>query len=970
MGAEQTPLVARDDELTRLDELLDGLGPSAGVVEVTGEPGIGKTRLLAELSARANDRGALVLEGRTAEFERALPFGVLVDALDDYLASLNPRILEPLGEEALSELAGVFPSLADVAEAGAASTQEERFRTHHAVRSLLERLAARHPLVLALDDLHWADEASLELLSYLLRRPPQASVLLALAFRPRQTPPRLGEALEAATRDGSVERIELRPLTREQAAELLGRGLDADSAATVFEESGGNPFYLEELARSPGQAAPPRTATAGAVATGEDVPAAVRAALAREVEALSEPGRTLMQGAAVAGQTFEPELAAAAAGMSEDAALDLLDELLDSGLVLATDVPRRFRFRHPIVSRAVYESAKPGWRLAAHQRAAQTLEARGAPPLARARHVEYSAHPGDDDAVAALIAAGKAATPRAPAAAAHWYEAALRLVPEDDMARRLRLLIPLAQALGSAGHFDESRNVLEQVLDLLPPDQIAARGQVVASCARLDQVLGHHSRARELLEASLDELPDKSSPEATELKIHLGAECFYTGDFEGLRRWMEEALDDAAGRDDRATTAAATALLASAQYMTDDAAGARSRLDEAEARFADLSDEELAPRLLSFTWCGICEFYLGRNDRALKLFRRGLTVARASGTRHLPILMTIGEALALLPRGELARAANLADEAVEGALLTGNSQFLTWALWARCWVAIIAGEIKEAMRLGERAVEAAGDTIDPVSALAGCFLAEARLEAGGEPQGCREAIIEWARGPQLPLIERGFKSHWYEILTRAELAAGDLDAAERWAERAEAAADGMGIPQRSVEALRARAAVLLARDRGEAAARAAIEGAAKAEDAGLPIDAGRARTLAGRALAAAGDRDAAVRELEAARAALEACGADRYRDEAGKELRGLGRRVARKGRRAESDAGVASLSGREREIADLVADGRKNRQIAADLYLSEKTIENHMSRIFSKLDVSSRAQVARLIEREREAVRG
>jgi predicted ATPase len=449
--AEQTPLVGRDDEIARVDGLLEDLDSSASVIEITGEPGIGKTRLLAEMSARANQRGALVLEGRTAEFERALPFGVLVDALDDYLASLNPRLLEPLGDDATSELAGVFPSLADVAEPSEASTQEERFRTHHAVRALLERLAARHPLVLALDDLHWADEASLELVSYLLRRPPQATVLLALAFRPRQTPPRLADALEAADREGSVERVELRPLTREQTAMLVGDGLDPDTASTLFEESGGNPFYLDELTRAPRRSTPAEPASVGAAASDEDVPAAVRTALSQEVEALTKAGRTLIQGAAVAGQTFEPELAAAASGMSEERALDLLDELLDSGLVLATDVPRRFRFRHPIVARAVYESAKPGWRLAAHDRSARALEASGAPALARARHVEYSARPGDDEAVATLTAAAEAAAPRAPAAASHWFEAALRLVPEDDLARRLGLLVPLAQALGSAG---------------------------------------------------------------------------------------------------------------------------------------------------------------------------------------------------------------------------------------------------------------------------------------------------------------------------------------------------------------------------------------------------------------------------------------------------------------------------------------------------------------------------------------
>ncbi len=961
--------MGRGRELAALETLLEALDEPPRLVAIAGEPGIGKTRLLAELECRADTGGALVLEGRSAEFERQTPFGVFVDALDDYLASLNPRILEPLGGDALGELAGVFPSLSGLAEAPLAG-QEERFRTHHAVRSLLERLSARHRLVVALDDLHWADEASLELISHLLRRPPGGGVLIALAFRPREITERLESALAAAEREGRIARIELHPLTRDETEELIGKESEQGRAALLYEESGGNPFYIEELMR---------VAPAGVAALTErdahqpselaelgDVPDAVKAALAREVAELSPPAVELLRGASVAGQTFEPELAAAVAGVEADPDLEALDELLERDLIRSTDVPRRFRFRHPIVCRAVYQSAKPGWRLAAHERAARALEARGAPPLARARHVEYAASPGDGAAIATLTEAGQAASARAPAAAAHWFDSALRLVPEDDAQRRLALLVPRAQALGSAGRFEDSRQVLEGVLDLLPPDQLALRGQVVASCARIDQVLGRHTRARRLLESALAELPDGSSPEATELKIHLGAECFYTGDFDGLRRWMEEALADASGRDDRAATAAATGLLASAQYMTDDAPAARARFDEAEAQFAKLSDQELAPRLLSFTWCGICELYLGRYEISLRIFERGLATARAAGTRHIPILMTIGLGLTLLARGEIAAAAARADEAVEAAILSANTQFLTWALWARCWVAIRAGEVSEAVRLGEQATETAGDSDDPVSALAGCFLAEAHLEASVPPESCRDEVIKWAGGPRLPQIERGFKAYWYEVLTRAELDAGNVEAARRWADEAEQAAAGMGIGPRDADAARARAAALLASGDAADAAETALAAADEADSNGLPIEAARLRTLAGQALAAAGDQEAAIRELESSRDALETCGARRYRDEAGRELRRLGRRVPQRGRRASAELGVESLSGREREVADLVAQGRRNREIATELYLSEKTIENHLSRIFTKLGISSRAEVGRLIERERQ----
>src|SRR5262249_37188902 len=153
-------------------------------------------------------------------------------------ASLNPRTLEPLGDDALAELAGVFPSLSGLADAPVAG-QEERFRTHHAVRSLLERLAAKHGLVVALDDLHWADEASLELISLLLRRPPGGRVLIALAYRPREIADRLDSALAAAERERLIVRVELRPLSRGETEELIGADSDRARAELLYEESGG-----------------------------------------------------------------------------------------------------------------------------------------------------------------------------------------------------------------------------------------------------------------------------------------------------------------------------------------------------------------------------------------------------------------------------------------------------------------------------------------------------------------------------------------------------------------------------------------------------------------------------------------------------------------------------------------------------------------------------------------------------------
>jgi predicted ATPase len=185
MAAVAEQLVGRAEEIGVLERAVSGLkagGPAA--VAVIGEPGIGKTRLLAELAARGDESGCIVLSGSGSEFEQDLPFWVFVDALDEYVAGLDPRKLESLEDGVRSDLAGLLPSLAEYAGASPSSPQDQRYRVHRAVGELLQRLAATKPLVLVLDDVHWADSASIDLLGALLRRPPAGGVGPMTAQRP------------------------------------------------------------------------------------------------------------------------------------------------------------------------------------------------------------------------------------------------------------------------------------------------------------------------------------------------------------------------------------------------------------------------------------------------------------------------------------------------------------------------------------------------------------------------------------------------------------------------------------------------------------------------------------------------------------------------------------------------------------------------------------------------------------------
>lgn len=290
---------------------------------------------------------------------------------------------------------------------------DERYRAHRAVRRLLEQLAVK-PLVLALDDLQWADDASIELIGALLRRAPEAPVLFAFGFRARPVPARLTAALAVPW----VARHELAPLSETEAAELLSE-LDPPSRASVYRYCGGNPFYLKQLARGRVPSGlPPASARNGAGLAA--VPPAVAAALAEELGSISASARALLDAAAVAGEPFETDLAGEIASQDQAQVLAALDELLAVDILRPTDVPRRFAFRHPLVREAVYESAPGGWRLAAHAAAAAALAERGAPAAERAHHVEQSARPGDEQAIDLLLAAADSAAPRAPLVAARW----------------------------------------------------------------------------------------------------------------------------------------------------------------------------------------------------------------------------------------------------------------------------------------------------------------------------------------------------------------------------------------------------------------------------------------------------------------------------------------------------------------------------------------------------------------------
>jgi DNA-binding NarL/FixJ family response regulator len=377
-----------------------------------------------------------------------------------------------------------------------------------------------------------------------------------------------------------------------------------------------------------------------------------------------------------------------------------------------------------------------------------------------------------------------------------------------------------------------------------------------------------------------------------------------------------------------------------------------------------MPDDQLATRLDAIAHVSGAESYLDRFEAGVEHAQRGFAVARATGQGQLfPVLLPAVNT-SLCELGRLADAKELLDGGIEGARLAGNPQPLAWYLLSLAIVRMITGDLKPALAAADECIELCRG-IDAGVIASYCRVMEGniRIEAGDAQAGVA-TLVTSGGGPALPALAGGWRAWHLDFLARGLLALGRRDEAERAVAEAEALAAATGLRLASVPALRARARIALDAGDHATAAERALASTAGAGEVGARVEAALSRTLAGRALAAAGDADRAAGELQVAADELDACGARRYRDEAERELGRLGLRPHRRSRRGTTGGtGVESLTARELEVARLIVDRRTNPEIAAELYLSPKTVETHVGHLFQKLDVSSRVEVARVVER-------
>ncbi len=944
--------VGRRLELTSFAQTLDDFvrgAPSVRVLEVTGDAGIGKTTVLRELVGMARDRKAVVLAGSP---QRRRPHSVWADAFDDQY-ELVRQAAGRTSAFSHAELAHTFPALSADPVSRTRSEPPSGTVDPRPVRELLEELADPR-LVLVLDDLHDADAASLELLGGLLRRPPNASVLFVLGFRDRQACITLREAVSGRSQHVAWHRLRLAPLSERDTEEVLaGRGT-ASWRRKLHQDSGGNPAYLKALAAE-SVPFPGSGALTAHDQTGES------AVLLRELDSLPPVTRSVAEAAAVIGTEFDPGLVARVLDMSEPEVLAAVGELIRHDLLRQVVSGQYFTFRHPVVSRAIRTGTELSRRIQMHVSTDRVLQARGATPVERAPHVERWARYGDLEAADVLEAAAATVSASDPATAATWLATALRVLPggTDGDARRARMLIRLAKARGAMGYLRECRDTMHEALRILPTEPPIEHANAVAFTALVQRLLGAHAETEAMLRAEIDVLGRPESMACARLTYEFACCQLSNGESTQCREAALRALAVAKRHDQIPLQVACLGLLAMAEVTSGGIAAAEEYARRAAQLLDAMLDSDFAHSLDAVVWIGWSEVLLERWDEALRHFEKAVEVAnRTERWLVLPHLL-VGVVFAQRNRGRLGEARAAAEHAVHLAEKSRSPEQMTSAYSTLSWIDATLGDLDRALESGLIATDQNRDSASGwCETLALRMLADVRLMSRDHDEAI--TLVAAAGGPDLADADVCSRVAWYELLTRAELMAGRPDAAAKWAQSAEAAASILNQPGRTALAKLAIAQVALAEAPGSAltAAREAVQGL---EKSGMALDALRARTVLGTALWHQGSHDEGVRELKSVELAFSRLGAMTLSRQARTERRRLAAKSSNLRGRAEGRAW--GLTGREQEVADLVGEGMTNRLIARRLHIAEKTVEMHLSNIFAKIGVSSRAGVATYVTR-------
>lgn len=986
------PVVGRDDEMRAVAAAFDALiAGTGGFLQVVGEPGIGKTYLLAAIREAALAKGIRVLSGRATEFEQEMPFQILLDALSEHrdLARLLDGL--PLG-------AGETPA-PDI----------DRFRLFQSLRQVVSEMADR-PILVLLDDVHWADPGSIDFIAFLSRRPIAGPVLIVVAHRERQAPAQLRYALARDTDHGTVTRIELGPLTLADSARLLGDRHGTRRVAELHEKSHGNPLYLLTLDRSNGFARRPGEPSARR--EGGDASSRLEALILGETATLSPGELAVACTAAVVGDPFSPELLTAVlAGPALAEVEHAVDALVGRDLIRQAASGPALVFRHPLVRRVIYDQSAPTWRADIHRRALSLLDERGASASERVHHVEHCATAWSADYEAVLCQAGHEAMSTSPLTAAHWFGVALNLLPhhEDFLRRRFELSFLVARALGLGGRFAESRDLLHEILQDASETTMVDRSEAVVLCAHAEQRLGRYPEAIALLRAEVARLGTETSSQRIRLCLELGLTALLANDYPAARADISWALDAARETGDRLYEATALAFSAFGEICMGHTDIARAAADAASAMVDGMPDSALAGERETLCMLGWAEMLLERFADADRHLARGRAIVRRTGQSHgLPHVL-LGQCLVAMFTGRMTEALARAESAEDAARLVGSDHLLGIVLAIKAPIQVWTSPLGQgdAALAGARTATAlfTGSAVNSWWARNALVLRGHAELTNGDAASCVELILR-AGGPDLLMLGAPLVPLYTEILISALIRLGQTDRAEQLGGLAVTQAERLGLPGQHGYAVRVRGLLAALRGDHQAADADFTRAVAAFAQAGRVVEQARTAVFHARTLVLLGRREEALSMLARSTAQAAGCGAVWVRDELervrsqvvgsvpdrGQEGAGAGSASvpgSASGSASESEAeaeanpakalaygsaaafgphksaaALAALTDRERQIALLVGAGHSNRQIAARLFLSERTVESHMGNVYRKLGVASRVTLARLLANE------
>ena len=903
-------LYGRGRECARIADLvLAARAGRSGALVLRGEAGIGKSTLLGHAADLA--AGMLVLGARGIETESELPFAGLHRLLRP-VTGLTDRLPAPQ-RDALSALFGDAPP-----------APAEKWLSSLAVLNLLAEAATSTPVLCLVDDAQWLDHASADALSFVARRIQAEGIAMLFAARDDALRP-----FEAAGLPG----LDVEGLDESAAHELLRSVTDVPVAESVRERlvagTLGNPLALAELAASlpPGQ-------LAGTAPLPERLPVGtdVELLFGDRVRRLPADTRTLLL---VVAANDSDDLATV---LRAAALLDVAPSALDAAEAarMVTVAGDTVTFRHPLVRSAVYRGATSQRRREAERVLAEALD--GVRDTDRRTWHLANAATGPDDVVAGHLSAvaDRAADRGAHAAAAAAFCRAAELSTDVDV--QAERFTSAAEAAWLAGRPDSARELIDRAAPAT--SQLLLRGRAAHLRGAIETACGTPTAAYAILEGGAELLAEVDPDRAGLILAEAGQIAWGTGD---LGRIMQ-AGDRLATLPDTGNPGA-RAIQGLARFMQGDAAGATAHLAAAAA----LAHDSERPQMVMLAAAGA--MFVGDDARAIDLFTRAVARTRSVGAAAtLPVLLAPLSTIEMFT-GRYVTATTNADEGLRLAAETGQDNPAAHARSVLAWLATVQGRESDCTELANAALaHAIGYRLGPHAAIATWALAHSDL-AGGRPVSAFDRLLTLANaapGEGNPMVSLFATADLIDAATRVDRHADGETALARlqvWAEHT-------GAPWTHALVSRCRAQLTSDDDESDAHFVTALDLHSRG---GRPFDAARTALLFGARLRRRRRRADARKHLRVAMETFDRLGATPWAEQARAELAATGE-TARK----RNVATLVQLTPQELQIARLVAGGATNRAIAGQLFLSPRTVDYHLRKVFSKLGLSSRHELVRL----------